>query len=166
MLAHASWQLFEACLGGHSGETRANSRRSAAHCLAVVQGVLWPICFYRQRQFQRVQGVRLGQHPGGILGYSGSVGLDFKICLLFRMLLGPLFFVLGRPSWPPKASKIDLRKPLFGHLFAEAFSVSIFFQILYCACYFLQRLPMLRTPFRPVNNGTERTSKISKSNDT
>ena len=64
---------------------------------------------------------------GGLWGYSGSVGRDFKICSLFRMTFGPLFFALGRPSWPPKAFKIDLRRPLFGRLFAEPFSVSISF---------------------------------------
>ena len=93
----------------------------------MVQGVLWAICLYRQRQFQGVRDSRFSQGFWGVLGYPGSVGRDFKICLLFRMPLGPLFFALGRPSWPPKAFKIDLRRHLFGRLFAEPFSVSISF---------------------------------------
>ena len=82
------------------------------------------------------------------------------------MPLGHPCFAPAGPTWPPKPFIIELWKPLFGRLFAEAFSVSSSSEKIYSVLCFSKELLISRTPFRPVNNGTECTSAIAASNIT
>ena len=91
-------QWCRACCGLFVFIVKDNSRGSATAAFRRVSGGSW-----------------------GVLGYSGSVGRDFKICLLFRMLLDLYFSLLD--------AQVGLQKPpksTSGGLFLATFSLKLF----------------------------------------
>ena len=89
----------------HGGGHCACGHGSAAHCFAVVQGVLWPICLYRQKQSRGSATSAFRRYPGGFWGILALSVVTSKFVFFFACLLDLYFSLLDAQVGLQKPSK-------------------------------------------------------------